>query len=383
MGQVKEAIRWEKTKEDSHTKARVGKLITPHGIVETPAFCPVGTLGAVKAIFKDDLLNAGVQMILSNTFHLYLKPGLDVIKEAGGLHRFASWNLPVMTDSGGYQVFSLKNRKVTEDGVRFQSPYDGSYHFFSPEVVIDAQRVLGSDIMVPLDVCPPYPATMAEVESAVELTHKWLLRAIEHVEKTSPLYEHSQGFYAVLQGGVYPSLREKAIQEILKIGYEFSGFAIGGLSVGEPEEDMYSMTDLSTEMLPDDKPRHLLGVGTPANILQCVMLGIDTFDCVIPTRNGRRGLLYTWQGTIYIHNSKWKYDFSPIDEGSLWHGSRTYTKAFLRHLLKTNEILGFMIATVHNIYFYMDLMRKVREHIIAGDFKEWAEEMIPILNRRL
>ncbi len=383
MNQVKEAIKWMEVQRDTETKARVGKLITPHGEVQTPAFCPVGTLGAVKAIFKDDLASAGVQMILSNTFHLYLKPGLDVIQQAGGLHKFASWTLPVMTDSGGYQVFSLKNRKVTEDGVRFQSPYDGSYHFFSPEVVIDAQRVLGSDIMVPLDVCPPYPATVAEVESAVELTYKWLLRAIDHVKKTSPLYGYNQGFYAVLQGGVYPELREKAIKEILNIGYEFSGFAIGGLSVGEPEEDMYAMTDLSTDLLPEDKPRHLLGVGTPANIVQCVMYGIDTFDCVIPTRNGRRGLLYTWKGTIYIHNAKWKYDFSPIDEDSSWEGSRTYTKAFLRHLLKTNEILGFMIATVHNIFFYMDLMREIREHIVAGDFKEWAKEIIPILNRRL
>ncbi len=366
------------------SKARTGIIKTPHGNILTPAFLPVGTLGAPKAIHIIDLLSSGTQIIMSNTYHLYLKPGIEVIKKAGGLHKFTSWHKPIMTDSGGYQIFSLQNTKVSEEGVRFQSPYDGSYHFFTPEKVIHIQRALGSDIAVALDICPPYTASQEYVKWSLEITKNWYKRALYEWNNTEPQYGFEQVLCPVLQGGMNKDLRKHHIEWLFSTtNPEPKIVAIGGLSVGEPAEVMYEIIDLSTDYIPENTPRHLLGVGTPANIIECVLRGVDTFDCVIPTRNGRRGLIYTWQGTIYIHNEKWKYDFSPIDIHSRCPLAKIYSKAFLRHLLKADEILGMMIATTINLFFYLDLMQEIRKQINQGTFESWAKEMIKILDKRL
>lgn len=387
-GRVSEIWKFEIVAEDPHSRARVAKLHTPHGTIWTPCFLPVGTLGAPKAIHCLDLLNAGVSFLMTNAFHLYLRPGLDVIQHAGGVHAWTSWDGPIMTDSGGYQIFSLERVQVSEEGVRFPSPYDGSYHFFTPEKVVEIHRVLGSDICMALDVCPPYPAGEEVVQIALERTQAWWIRAVQHWKTT---YENARNLHQilcpVLQGGVYPHLRKRHIEWLLdqepSLPFPLHYIAIGGLSVGEPEEQMYEMVEQSTRLLPRNIPRHLLGVGTPANIIRCVQLGVDTFDCVIPTRNGRRGLIYTWHGILYLHNQKWKYDNTTVDPESRSLLARMYTRSFVRHLLKSGEILGMMIATHINLFFYMDLMQEIRRQILRGTFSQWADKVLPELSRRL
>ncbi len=370
------------------SRARVGRLETVWGCVKTPAFLPVGTLGAPKAIHWLDVERAGVEIIMANTLHLYLRPGVDVVRRAGGLHAFVGWRKPIMVDSGGYQVFSLERVKWSEEGVRFPSPYDGSYHWLTPEKVVDIQRVLGADFCIALDVCPGYGEPEDVVSRALSLTKSWWLRAWSHwVCRVRQGGEgvRRQVLIPVLQGGMNRRWRQEHIEWLFshRDSDQWWYVAIGGLSVGEPTSCMYEMVEATTEVLPRGVVRHLLGVGTPADIVQCVLLGVDTFDCVIPTRNGRRGLIYTWEGVIYIHNEKWKMDFSPIDERSRCPLARRYSKAFLRHLFKTGEILGMMIATQINLYFYMELMEVIRQKIREGTFAEWAREVLPRLSRRL
>jgi queuine tRNA-ribosyltransferase len=369
---------------DPASKARVGVITTDHGQIQTPIFMPVGTAGSVKAVHQRELKeDINAQIILGNTYHLYLRPGLDIIEKAGGLHKFNGWDRPILTDSGGYQVYSLANagRKIKEEGVTFKSHIDGSTHFFTPEGVMDIQRTIGADIIMAFDECTPYPCEYGYARESMDMTHRWLKRCCERFDSTEPKYGYSQTLFPIVQGSVYKDLRVKSAEVIAS--FEREGNAIGGLSVGEPAEMMYEMTDMVTDILPKDKPRYLMGVGTPANILEGIALGIDMFDCVMPTRNARNGMLFTTEGTINMKNEKWKDDFSPIDSGLESYASNFYTKAYVRHLLKADEMLGAMICSVHNLTFYLWLVGQAREQIIAGTFKSWKDKMVVKLMQRL
>jgi len=369
--------------QDPHSKARAGSLQTDHGEIATPIFMPVGTVGSVKAVNQQQLNDAvKAQIILGNTYHLYLRPGTSILQEAGGLHQFMGWDKPILTDSGGYQVFSLSNnRKLKEEGAIFQSHIDGSKHLFSPENVMDIQRQIGADIVMAFDECTPYPADYTYAKKSMELTHRWLARCVQHFNQTTPLYGYNQSLFPIVQGSTYSDLRKASAAFIADMGAD--GNAIGGLSVGEPEEMMYEMCGLCCDILPADKPRYLMGVGTPWNILENISLGIDMFDCVMPTRNGRNGMLFTSQGVINIKNKKWATDFSVIDD-SLENGfSNFYSKAYLRHLFIAGEFLALQIASIHNLSFYLQLVTQAREHILLGDFNSWKNTMIPQLKTRL
>ncbi len=368
---------------DSQSKARAGLFHTDHGTIETPIFMPVGTQGSVKGVHQWELREEiEAQIILGNTFHLYLRPGLEVIEKAGGLHQFIGWERPMLTDSGGYQVYSLAtSRKITEEGVKFQSHHDGSYHFFSPERAIDIQRVIGADIIMAFDECTPYPCEFEYAKRSMHMTHRWLKRCIAQMDNTQPLYAHNQAFFPIVQGSVYPDLRKESAEFIAEQGAV--GNAIGGLSVGEPDEDLYSMTDLVCSILPADKPRYLMGVGTPINLLESIALGVDMFDCVMPSRNARHGLLFTSEGTINIKNKKWTLDFSPLDDNGTSYVDKVYTKAYLHHLIKAKEYLAIQIATVHNLAFYLALMKEARVRILDGTFRSWKDEQVKKLGRRL
>ncbi len=363
--------------------ARAGIIETDHGTIQTPIFMPVGTVGSVKAVTQQQLkLDVQAQIILGNTYHLYLRPGTDVLEAAGGLHRFNGWDRPILTDSGGYQVFSLAaNRKIKEEGVVFQSHIDGSKHLFSPESVMDIQRSIGADIIMAFDECPPYPSTYEYAKKSMELTHRWLNRCIARLAETPDKYGYTQNLFPIVQGSTYKDLRKASCEFIASRGAV--GNAIGGLSVGEPEDMMYEFTALCTEHLPFDKPRYLMGVGTPWNLLECIDLGIDMFDCVMPTRNGRNGMLFTTQGVINIRNKKWYKDFSPIDPGLPSETSQYYTKAYLRHLFVAEEILGLQIASIHNLSFYLWLVGEARKHILDNTFSSWKKTMIELLKTRL
>ncbi|MBT5248581.1 MAG: tRNA guanosine(34) transglycosylase Tgt [Bacteroidetes Order II. Incertae sedis bacterium] len=363
--------------------ARAGFLETSHGRIETPIFMPVGTVGTVKAVWPRELesdINADI--ILGNTYHLYLRPGMEVMEAAGGLHAFQGWNRPILTDSGGYQVFSLaERRKLTEEGVRFQSHIDGSYHQFTPESVVDIQRSIGSDIMMVLDECPPGDATETYAANSNELTVRWAERCMKQFNATTPLYGHDQSLFGIVQGVVYPEIRRRSARQLVDLN--FPGYAIGGLSVGEPAEQMYAMVDVVTEVLPASKPRYLMGVGTPANLVENVHRGIDMFDCVMPTRNGRNGNIFTTEGIINIRNKKWQRDFSEIDPGLDKYASRHFSKAYLRHLFIAKEVLGLQIASVQNLTFYLWLMREARKAIVRNEFASWKAEIMPRIERRL
>ncbi|MDZ4682637.1 MAG: tRNA guanosine(34) transglycosylase Tgt [Saprospiraceae bacterium] len=368
---------------DPHSNARAGRIETAHGVIETPIFMPVGTAGTVKAVHQRELeQDVRAQIILGNTYHLYLRPGIEILQQAGGLHRFNGWNKPILTDSGGYQVYSLSHRrKIKEEGVTFASHIDGSKHFFSPERAMDIQRIIGADIIMAFDECPPYPSDYRYAKNSMELTHRWLKRCCDHFDQTSGLYGYEQTLFPIVQGSTYDDLRKASAEAIA--GFERQGNAIGGLSVGEPAEEMYRVTDMVCQILPKDKPRYLMGVGTPANILECIALGIDLFDCVLPTRNARHGTLYTADGVMNMKNAKWKNDFSPIDEDSPCPTSRFYSKAYLRHLLHSEEILAAQIASLHNLSFFLWLVGEARKHIAAGDFTVWKNEMVERVGRRL
>ncbi|MBE7171796.1 MAG: tRNA guanosine(34) transglycosylase Tgt [Williamsia sp.] len=363
--------------------ARAGKIVTDHGEILTPIFMPVGTAGTVKAVTHQQLNeDVKAQIILGNTYHLYLRPGLDVLEQAGGLHAFSGWDKPILTDSGGYQVFSLaNNRKITEEGVVFRSHIDGSQHLFTPERVMDIQRTIGADIIMAFDECPPYPSSYEYAKESMELTHRWLSRCISRLSATEEKYGYTQHLFPIVQGGVYADLRKASCEFISAQGAV--GNAIGGLSVGEPEGMMYEFCQLCCESLPADKPRYLMGVGTPWNILENIALGIDMFDCVMPTRNGRNAMLFTSKGIINIDNQKWARDFSPIDDGINCAISQHYSKAYLRHLMKSKEYLGLTIASVHNLAFYLHLVTEARQHILQGDFISWKNQQVEILQQRL
>ena len=370
-------------KNDPQSNARAGLLHTAHGVIETPIFMPVGTVGSVKGVPQDQLKNAiQAQIILGNTYHLYLRPGTSVLEQAGGLHKFMNWDKPILTDSGGYQVFSLSaNRKLREEGALFQSHIDGSKHLFSPENVMDIQRSIGADIIVAFDECPPYPSDYAYAKKSMDLTHRWLQRCVQRLAETPAKYGYEQSLFPIVQGSTYKDLRKEASEFIAQIGAD--GNAIGGLSVGEPEEMMYEMAALCCDYLPSDKPRYLMGVGTPWNLIENIALGIDMFDCVMPTRNGRNGMLFTWEGVINIKNKKWQDDFSAID-ASLSNGmSDVYSKAYLRHLFIAKELLALQIASVHNLSFYLALVKEARKHILEGDFASWKQQVLPKLKNRL
>ena len=376
-------LQFELQKTDPGSKARTGKITTDHGDVLTPIFMPVGTAGSVKAVSQQQLKNdIRAQIILGNTYHLYLRPGLDVLEKAGGLHRFNSWNKPILTDSGGYQVFSLSGtRKIKEEGVTFQSHIDGSKHLFTPENVMDIQRTIGGDIVMAFDECPPGGSEYEYARKSMELTHRWLDRCFHQFDSTSPKYGYTQNLFPIVQGAAYKDLRKQSCEYIsLK---NATGNAIGGLSVGEPEPVMYEICDWCCDYLPKEKPRYLMGVGTPWNILECVSYGIDMFDCVMPTRNGRNAMLFTTKGVINIDNKKWEFDYSPIDDGLDCEVSNHYSKAYLRHLMKSQEILGLTIASVHNLAFYLWLVTEARKRIETGDFISWKNEQIAQLRQRL
>ncbi len=368
---------------DKQCHARAGVITTDHGTIETPIFMPVGTAGSVKAVHQRELNDdIGAQIILGNTYHLFLRPGLEIIEKAGGLHRFNGWHKPILTDSGGYQVYSLaEKRKITEAGVRFQSHIDGSRYEFTPERVVDIQRSIGADIIMAFDECTPYPCDYDYARHSMDLTHRWLDRCLTHFDRTEPRYGYEQALFPIVQGSTYSDLRQQSAEYIAAKGA--AGNAIGGLSVGEPAEEMYAMTDLVCRILPADKPRYLMGVGTPANILESIRLGVDMFDCVMPTRNGRNGMLFTSQGIINIKNEKWKDDFSPIDPNLPGYVNEFYSKAYLRHLIVSKEILGAQIASIHNLSFYLWLVKEARQHILAGDFATWSEGMIRQVSQRL
>ncbi len=370
-------------KQDQDTKARAGTFFTDHGQIETPIFMPVGTLANVKGVHQRELKNdIRPDVILGNTYHLYLRPGMEVIEAAKGLHQFMNWDRNILTDSGGFQVFSLsENRQIKEEGVAFRSHIDGSHHFFSPEKVMEIQRCIGSDIMMALDECIPYPCDYSYAKDSTARTHRWLDRCLAYLHENPPKYGHQQYLFPIVQGGVYTDLRKQSAEYIAE--KDAPGNAIGGLSVGEPTEKMYELTDVVTSILPIDKPRYLMGVGTPVNLLENIALGVDMFDCVMPTRNGRNGMLFTAEGIINIKNKKWQKDFSPIDEMGITWVDLDYSKAYLRHLFSVNEMLGRQIASIHNLGFYLWLVRKARQHIIAGDFLKWKAQMIPKLGQRL
>ncbi len=370
-------------KKDTHTKARAGTLSTGHGEIQTPIFMPVGTAATVKAVHQRELKeDIKAQIILGNTYHLYLRPGLDILEKAGGLHKFNGWDRPILTDSGGYQVFSLAGtRKIKEEGVMFKSHIDGSKHEFTPENVMDIQRTIGADIIMAFDECTPYPCEYGYARKSMEMTHRWLKRCIDRFDSTEGKYGYSQTLFPIVQGSVYKDLRKQSAEFIASC--EREGNAIGGLSVGEPAEMMYEMTELVTDVLPSEKPRYLMGVGTPANILECIALGVDMFDCVMPTRNARNGMLFTSEGIINIRNEKWKDDFSPIDPAIGNYASTFYSKAYLRHLTVSKEILAAQIASIHNLAFYLWLVGQAREHILAGDFAVWKDQMVKKVSTRL
>ncbi len=368
---------------DKESKARAGVIKTSHGEINTPIFMPVGTAGSVKGVHQHELTDdIKAQIILGNTYHLYLRPGIEILKQAGGLHKFINWEKPILTDSGGYQVFSLSsNRKLTEKGALFSSHIDGSKHLFTPENVVEIQRIIGSDIMMALDECTPYPCDYEYAKKSMHLTHSWLERGVKHFKSTDNLYLHSQTYFPIVQGSVYKDLRIQSAEFIAS--QEMEGNAIGGLSVGEPVEDMYEMLQIVNNILPENKPRYLMGVGTPINILEGISLGTDMFDCVMPTRNGRNGMLFTSEGIINIKNKKWENDFSPIDPNGTSYVDSFYTKAYLKHLFKANELLGLQIASIHNLAFYLWLVTEARKHIIDGDFTKWKNIMIKKLDFRL
>ena len=375
-------MRFDVVATDHGSKARAGFLETVHGEIETPIFMPVGTAGTVKAVHQRELVNdIKAQIILGNTYHLYLRPGLDIIEKAGGLHKFSGWNNPILTDSGGYQVYSLADaRKIKEDGVRFQSHIDGSKHLFTPENVMDIQRIIGADIVMAFDECTPYPCEYDYAKKSMEMTHRWLKRCCDHFDNTSPKYGYEQHLFPIVQGSTYKDLRTQSAEEIASYGRH--GNAIGGLSVGEPAEEMYEMTDLVCNILPKEKPRYLMGVGTPENILECIALGVDMFDCVMPTRNARNGMLFTTEGIINIRNEKWKEDLSSLDSGLNNEISTFYSRAYLRHLIISKEILGAQIASIHNLAFYLWLVKSSRQQIVAGTFDRWKRKMVGIVSRR-
>ena len=368
---------------DKNSKARAGELITAHGIIQTPIFMPVGTAGTVKAVHQHELKeDIKAQIILGNTYHLYLRPGLATIEQAGGLHKFNGWNFPLLTDSGGYQVYSLANqRKLSEEGAKFTSHIDGSKHFFSPENVMDIQRIIGADIIMAFDECTPYPCEYDYAKKSLGLTHRWLKRCCIRFDETESKYGYQQTLFPIVQGSVYKDLRKQSAEFIAAQNRE--GNAIGGLSVGEPAEDMYAMTEEVCNILPVDKPRYLMGVGTPINILESIDLGIDMFDCVMPTRNARHGLLFTQRGIINIKNEKWKNDFSALDEQGTSYVDREYSKAYLRHLVHSQELLGAQIASIHNLAFYLWLVTEARHQIITGNFRSWKNKMVIQMNNRL
>ena len=368
---------------DPESKARAGTITLAHGIVETPIFMPVGTAGTVKGIHQRELTDdINPDIILGNTYHLYLRPQIDIIEKAGGLHKFMSWDRNILTDSGGYQVYSLSaNRKIKEEGVKFKSHIDGSLHMFTPENVMEIQRSIGADIIMAFDECTPFPCEYDYAKSSMHLTHRWLDRCMRHLEKTPYRYNYEQAFFPIVQGSTFKDLRIQSAEYIASVGAE--GNAIGGLSVGEPAEEMYAMTEIVTAILPEEKPRYLMGVGTPVNILENIALGIDMFDCVMPTRNGRNGMLFTAHGTLNIKNKKWEEDFSTIDDMNITWVDTAYSKAYLRHLFSVNEMLGRQIASIHNLGFYLWLVREARKHILAGDFTTWKNQMVRQLDKRL
>lgn len=376
-------MHFELKSTDTQSKARAGIITTDHGSIETPIFMPVGTVGTVKGIHQTELKNEiNPDIILGNTYHLYLRPQTSILEQAGGLHKFMNWDRNILTDSGGYQVYSLsERRKINEEGVKFKSHIDGSYHTFTPENVMEIQRIIGADIIMAFDECTPYPCEYSYAKRSMHLTHRWLERCISHLEKIPYKYGYSQAFFPIVQGSTYKDLRKQSAEFISSV--EAEGNAIGGLSVGEPLEEMYEMTDIVTEVLPKDKPRYLMGVGTPINILENIALGIDMFDCVMPTRNARNGMLFTAHGTINIKNKKWENDFSPIDEMGITFVDTMYSKAYLRHLFASRELLGKQIASIHNLGFYLWLVREARKHILAGDFTAWKNSMVNQLDKRL
>ncbi len=376
-------MKFDLLQNDPQSKARAGSITTDHGVIETPIFMPVGTVASVKGVHQRELKNdINPDIILGNTYHLYLRPQTEILEKAGGLHKFMNWDRNILTDSGGYQVYSLSaNRKIKEEGVKFKSHIDGSYHFFTPENVMEIQRTIGADIIMAFDECTPYPCDYNYAKRSMHMTHRWLDRCINHLDNLPFKYGYEQTFFPIVQGSTYKDLRRQSAEYIANSGQQ--GNAIGGLSVGEPAEEMYAMTEVVCEILPEDKPRYLMGVGTPINILENIALGIDMFDCVMPTRNARNGMLFTANGTINIKNKKWEADFSPIDEMGITFVDTEYTKAYLRHLFAANEFLGKQIATIHNLGFYMWLVREARKHILAGDFRPWKEMMVKNMSQRL
>jgi queuine tRNA-ribosyltransferase len=374
---------FEVKSRDKESKARTGILKTAHGDIPTPVFMPVGTAGTVKGVLQRDLAeDIDAKIILGNTYHLFLRPGTEILKAAGGLHKFMKWSRPLLTDSGGYQVFSLNEiRKITEEGVMFRSHIDGSKHLFTPENTIDIQRIIGADIMMAFDECTPYPCEYKEAEKSLLLTHRWLSRAIVRFKETEPLWGYNQMLFPIVQGSTFDDLRRRSAEDASASG--MAGVAIGGLSVGEPAEDMYRIIEVVNEILPEAKPRYLMGVGTPVNILEAIERGIDMFDCVMPTRNGRNGMIFTWDGIINIRNQKWTDDFSPLDTNCSSLVSRTYSKAYLRHLIISGELLGAQIASIHNLGFYLNLVQEARRKIDAGDFVKWKQAIIKTLSARL
>ncbi|MBP6183076.1 tRNA guanosine(34) transglycosylase Tgt [Flavobacterium sp.] len=376
-------MKFDLLQKDSQSKARAGSITTDHGVIETPIFMPVGTVASVKGVHQRELKNdINPDIILGNTYHLYLRPQTEILEKAGGLHKFMNWDRNILTDSGGYQVYSLSaNRKIKEEGVKFKSHIDGSYHFFTPENVMDIQRTIGADIIMAFDECTPYPCDYNYAKRSMHMTHRWLDRCINHLDNLPFKYGYEQTFFPIVQGSTYKDLRRQSAEYIANSGQQ--GNAIGGLSVGEPAEEMYAMTEVVCEILPEDKPRYLMGVGTPINILENIALGIDMFDCVMPTRNARNGMLFTANGTINIKNKKWEADFSPIDEMGITFVDTEYSKSYLRHLFAANEYLGKQIATIHNLGFYMWLVREARKHILAGDFRPWKEMMVKNMSQRL
>ena len=376
-------MKFELKSQDPKSKARAGKITTDHGVIETPIFMPVGTVGTVKGVHQTELkTEINPDIILGNTYHLYLRPTTKILEEAGGLHKFMNWDRNILTDSGGYQVYSLSGRrKINEEGVKFKSHIDGSMHFFTPENVMEIQRSIGADIIMAFDECTPYPCDYNYAKRSMHMTHRWLKRCINHLDKTPLKYDYNQTFFPIVQGSTYKDLRKQSAEFIASVGAEAN--AIGGLSVGEPAEELYAMTEIVCEILPEDKPRYLMGVGTPINILENIALGVDMFDCVMPTRNARNGMLFTAHGSINIKNKKWENDFSAIDDMGITFVDTLYSKAYLRHLFASKELLGKQIASIHNLGFYLWLTREARKHIVAGDFAEWKDKMVKQMNKRL
>ncbi len=376
-------MKFQLKKSDNTTNARAAELITDHGVIKTPIFMPVGTLGTVKGIHNKELQkDINAEIILGNTYHLYLRPGMSIIKKSGGLHKFMGWNRPILTDSGGYQVYSLSaNRKIKEEGVKFKSHIDGSYHFFTPENVIEIQKNIGADIIMPLDECTSYPCNYKYAKQSMDRTHRWLKRCLEEHYKSPPKYEHEQILFPIVQGSVFSDLRKESAHFVAS--QNALGNAIGGLSVGEPADEMYAMTNAVCEILPKNKPRYLMGVGTPINLLENIALGVDMFDCVMPTRNGRNGMMFTSNGTINIKNQKWQNDFSSLDSTEYSYVDKDYSKAYVRHLFSVNEMLGKQILSLHNLSFYLWLVRQARKHILEGSFHSWKEKMVKNMKQRL